>query len=576
MGTKRLFLKAQIISILSLLVMVACSGDDIPNDGTGVPVGSVTPSASGQQEATPPRSADAGGILKVAYTGTVPKSYDPFTQSDVLGQALIQPAYDGLVRYSGSPPDRTVVGDLAQRWEFKDDHTLVLYLQQNAQFHDDQPLTSRDVQFSISRSVDPLSGTTSLMRNRLTGIERVETPDDYTVRIITKEPWASALNTLASPYMRIVPRHIASASPEGLASVIVGSGPYVFKSFTPDTGAEFTKNKSYWDKGLPYLDGIRLSPINDPQTLMLAVSFGQIDLLFQPMDGEQVDRLTKMNSKLKLWRPLDMVAGPDVVLNTTLPPFSDIRVREAVRLATDNDAMAKANPYAGKMHFNSPMGMTRWGLTEDELSLRKENSKDRELKLREARRLLSDAGIPEGTSVRVMVGQGKYLFPNKKYGPDIKGQILIDNLKEIGLDAQLEVRKYPGEFNQELLLFKYDIAVLYTPIDDYPDPDNLKDFWQSRGPRNYSAYQNKDIDQLLYQQSITLNTDARRSILDKAQRMALDSYAAFYLPLSAPEGPGPVNAISQPWLKNYWNNWMGANMGSLQYKFAWLDKTSRP
>lgn len=575
MGNKRLFLKALTASFLCLLVAGACSGDDGP-DGTDSPTSSLTPSASGQLEGAPPRSAVVGGILKIAYTGTVPKSFDPFTQPDVLGQAVIQPAYDGLVRYAGAPPDRRIMGDLAQRWEFKDDHTLVLYLQQNARFHDGQPLTSKDVQFSISRSIDPLSGTTSLMRNRLTGIDRVETPDDYTVRIITKEPWASALNTLASPYLRIVPRHIASASPEGLATVIVGSGPYVLKSFSSDTGAEFTKNNSYWDEGLPYLDGIRLSPINDQQTLMLAMSFGQIDLIFQSMDEDKVKQLTDMNDKLNFWRPVDIVTGPDVVLNTTRPPFSDIRVREAVRLSIDNEAMAKANPYSGKMHLNSPMGLTRWGLSEDELSLRKENSRDRELKLREARRLLAEAGIAEGTPIRVMVGQGKYLFPNRKYGPDVKGQILIDNLKEIGLDAQLEMRKYPGEFNQELLLFKYDIAMLHTPIDDYPDPDNLKDFWQSRGPRNYSAFQNKDIDQLLHQQSITLNSDARRIILDKVQRMALDSYAAFYLPVSAADGSGPASAVSQPWLKNYWNNWMGANMGSLQYKYAWLDKTSRP
>ncbi|MSQ31791.1 MAG: hypothetical protein EXR59_00920, partial [Dehalococcoidia bacterium] len=547
MEKNRLFLTALIISIFSLAFISACSGSDTPkNEGKTPGPGSVTPSTSGQQEGKPPNKASGGGILKVAYTGTVPKSSDPFTQSDILGQALIQPAYDGLVRYSGAPPNRTIVGDLATRWEFADDHTLVMHLQPNAKFHDGQPLTSEDVHFSISRSASPLSGTTSILRNRLSSIDRVETPDDYTVRIITKEPWASALNTLASPYMRIVPKHIASASPEGLAVVVVGSGPYIYKSYSPDVGAEFVKNKNYWDKGLPYLDGIRLSPINDPQTLLLAMSFGQIDLMFQPIDWDQVEQLTKLNSKVVLWRPIDTVSGPEVVLNTTRAPFDDIRVREAIRLAIDNDAMAKANPYSGKIQLNSPMGLTKWGLAEDTLSLRKENNRDRDGKIREAKRLLAEAGIQEGTSVRIMVGQGKYLFPNKKYGPDVKGQILMDNLKEIGLDAQIEVRKYPGEFNQELILFKYDIAVLYTPIDDYPDPDNLKDFWQSRGPRNYSASQSKDIDQLLYQESITLNADDRHSIIDHIQRLALDSYAAFYLPLSAPEGPGPVSAISQP------------------------------
>ena len=573
MNNKKIFLVAITVSFFAF---AACSGDDTsPNNSKTVTPGSVTPSTSAQQEVKPPRGAETGGILKAAYTGTVPKSFDPFTQSDVLGQAMIQPAYDGLVRYQGVPPDRKIVGDLAERWEFTDDHTLVMHLQKDARFHDGQPLTAEDVQFSIIRSASPLSGTTSLMRNRLSSIDRVETSDDYTVRIVTKDPWASALNTLASPYMRIVPKHIASASPEGLAAVIVGSGPFVFKSFSPDTGAEFVKNKSYWDKGLPYMDGIRLSPINDPQTLLLALSFGQVDLLFQSMDGDQVEQLTKLNSKVTLWRPLDTVSGPDVVLNTTRAPFDDVRVREGIRLAIDNEAMAKANQYSGKMQLNSPMGLTRWGLSDDELSLRKENNKDQDIKIREAKRLLSEAGI-QGAEVRIMVGQGRYLFPNKKYGPDVKGQILMDNLKEIGLEPQLEFKKYPGEFNQELLLFKYDIAVLYTPIDDYPDPDNLKDFWQSRGPRNYSAYQNKDIDQLLYQQSLTLSTDARHTIIDRIQRLALDSYAAFYLPLSAPEGPGPVSAISQPWLKNYWNNWMGANMGSLQYKFAWIEKPTKP
>jgi ABC-type transport system substrate-binding protein len=313
------------------------------------------------------------------------------------------------------------------------------------------------------------------------------------------------------------------------------------------------------------------------QTLILAIGFGQLDLLFQPIDEKKVEQLVKLNSKIAPWRILDLMSGPDVVLNTSRALFNDVRAREAVRLAIDNDAMRAANPINGKPFLNSPMGLTKWGLSENELALRKENSKEKVAKIEEARRLLAEARVGQGTPIQIMIGQGKYLFDSKPYGPDAKGQVLKSNLNALGLDAQLEEFKYPGEFNTQLLLLRYDIAMLHTPVDEYPDPDGLKDFWNSRGPRNYSAYQNRELDTLLYKQSSLLNPDARRQMVDQAQRMILDSYAAFYLPISTSDGPnGPATAASNPWVKNYWHNWMGATMGSLQYKFTWIDASLKP
>jgi peptide/nickel transport system substrate-binding protein len=190
--------------------------------------------------------AAAQGTLRVAL-GTTLSQLDPAKTTIGDEYVYVHLVFNGLSRID---PDMSVKPDLAESWTASDDlKTWTFKLRQGVKFHHGRVLDSEDVVATVKRILDPETG--SRARTNLTMVESVEAVDPLTVRFHLNESYAGFADVFADRQMRIVPKDKLAE----LSTQPIGTGPFVFKSWSPGDRLELTKNPDYFEKGMPKLDG---------------------------------------------------------------------------------------------------------------------------------------------------------------------------------------------------------------------------------------------------------------------------------------------------------------------------------
>ena len=209
--------------------------------------------APARQDGTP--TPTPGGILKVGLQAD-PTALDPHKQSLTAIWHVIEHIYNGLTRIT--TPDLTVEPGLAEGWEISEDGTSYMFvLREGVTFHDGTPLKASDVKFTFERLVDPETASTSA--SELASMKSIEATDDRTVVITLNAPDASFLTTLARPALVIYSEAFVKANNNDISQVAMGTGPFKFVEYVPNTRIVLEKNPNYWEEGLPYLDGIEMT-----------------------------------------------------------------------------------------------------------------------------------------------------------------------------------------------------------------------------------------------------------------------------------------------------------------------------
>ena len=329
--------------------------------------------------------ATAQGTLRVAL-GTTLTQLDPALTTIGDEYVYVHLLFNGLSKIN---PDMTVSPDLAESWSASEDlKTWTFKLRNGVKFHHGKPLDADDVIATIQRILDPKTG--SRARTNLSMVESVEAVDPLTVRFKLSVSYAGFADIFADRQTRIVPKDRIAE----LSKTPVGTGPFVFKSWSPGDRLELTKNPDYFDKGFPKLDAVTLRIIPESAARLAALESGAIDILWS-MPYESVEKV-KANPNLRA----DSVATPTwdgVILNNAIPPFNDVRVRKALALTVDKAAIVElalfgqgdptfspippSHPYFNKkLKFNPP-------------------------NIEQARKLLAEAGYPNGFDVSMQVPQ---------------------------------------------------------------------------------------------------------------------------------------------------------------------------
>src|ERR1700704_6419781 len=190
--------------------------------------------------------AGAQGTLRVAL-GTTLSQLDPAKTTIGDEYVYVHLVFNGLSRID---PDMSVKPDLAESWTASDDlKTWTFRLRQGVKFHHGRVLDSEDVVATVKRILDPATG--SRARTNLTMVEAVEAVDPLTVRFNLNQSYAGFADIFADRQLRIVPKDKLTE----LSTQPIGTGPFVFKSWSPGDRLELVKNPDYFEKGLPKLDG---------------------------------------------------------------------------------------------------------------------------------------------------------------------------------------------------------------------------------------------------------------------------------------------------------------------------------
>ncbi len=497
-GRKRLTLLGSLVILAALVVGAASTGLSAP---------------------PPPRR---GGVLNFIVSAE-PPSFDAHRETTFAVIHPIRPHYNLLVKFDPANYPR-VVPDLAESWQVSEDGlTYTFRIRSGVRFHDGSLLTSRDVKASLDKIIFPPQGVPSARQAAYDMVESISAPDPRTVVIRLKWASPSFLQNLASPFNWIYKAEILERDPRWYERNVMGTGPFRFKEYVRGSHWEGVRFEGYWKSGRPYLDGYRALFISSPAAQTAAIRSGQALVEFRGFSPAQRDEVVQALGDRVVVQESGWLCNLLVVPNSRRRPFEDARVRRALTLAIDRWGGSRAlsqisflGPVGGVMRPGGP-----YATPEAELQRLAGFGQDIQAAREQARRLLREAGVPEGFEFTLL---------NRNIPmPYLPGGIyLIDQWRQVGLNPRHVIRE-TGPYLADLRAGNYDVAVDFT-CDFYDDPDvQLAKFVSAdRSPANYGGYIDRLLDGLYRQQSRERNPQRRLQIVRQFERRVLSERAYQY------------------------------------------------
>ncbi|MBI4199305.1 MAG: hypothetical protein HY535_02365 [Chloroflexi bacterium] len=333
-----------------------------------------------------------GGTLRFRIEGDV-RNMDSLLSTAGGEQAVMTILYENPVR---STRDLGLEPWLAKSWEVSTDgKALTLRLQTGVKFHDGTPFNAAALKFHFDRALDPKVG--SIQAPLLQQVEAAEVVDDSTLRLRLKNPDATVLGVLADRGGMISsPTAVRATAKEEYTRRPVGSGIFKIKDRVSDSHITYERFPSYWQQGLPYLDQVTARIISDPSVATAAFRSGGIENFVVPQatDLPVLEKTQGVNLSGLPWPGFWYFA-----VNPTVKPFGDPRVRKAISMAIDRNALMQV-AYGGRATPLYGPIPPAFGWAYDPAF------KKYDYNLAEAKRLLAEAGYPNGFTVSPVVWFG--------------------------------------------------------------------------------------------------------------------------------------------------------------------------
>ena len=470
-----------------------------------------------QSSETPRR----GGVLLAAIAADAP-SLDPHQENTFATLQPVAPLYSTLLQIDPySYPN--VIGDVASEWKIAPDGlTYTFKIRPDIRFHDGSPLTAADVKASYDKILFPPEGVRSPRKVYYPAIAAVEAPDPNTVVFKLKFPSASLLANLASPWNVIFPKKYLDKDPNYFKSNVVGSGPFKFKSRTPGSTFEGERNPDYFVKDRPYLDGYKFFISTETSVRAAAIRSGRAYIEFRDLPQSEVEGIRRQLGDKVIVQHTPFVIQFGVAINNNVKPFNDLRVRKALTLAIDR--------YTGGKILHSLTGLrdvgaftrpgTEWAIPQAELEKFPGFGRDAEKNRAEAKRLLAEAGYPNG--FKVVLKNRNVKLPYQDWAV-----FVIQEWKKIGIEAEhrpLETAAWFAD-GRDTGNFELMIQPAGAFIDD---PDQLLNPFATGSPQNWGRFANPGIDDLYARQARALDPAERRKLVIELQKIVLQN--VYYMP----------------------------------------------
>jgi peptide/nickel transport system substrate-binding protein len=465
----------------------------------------------------------AANAQDLTYAISAPiTSTDPHFQNATPNNAALGSIFEPLVILTG---DGQLVPGLAESWTNVDDLTWEFKLR-DVTFHDGSPLTAEDVIYSLERpgNIESPAPYTPYTK----AITEMEAVDDKTVRLKTATPYP--LLTLDLSRVYIVSKAVAEANDTqamNLGNGVIGTGPYEFVSFTADEQLSLARSDDYWGEA-PAWENVQVRVIADDAARTTALLSGGVDAI-ENVPTPDVERMREEDGinfesgKSQRFVFLFLDSGrdepPGVLGNDGAPlsenPFKDARVRQAVNLAIDRQAIAErvmmglAYP-SNNIVFDDGEGFIP-GLENPPYDPEK------------AKALLAEAGYSDGFGITIA-------SPNNRMINDEKVvQAIAQMLTRVGIRTEVDAmpfsviasRGQTGDFGVSMMSWG-STTEASTPIRQMIACKDADKGW---GAVNWGNYCNEEADALLTKALATVDTAARTKILEEAVGMLMDDVA---------------------------------------------------
>jgi peptide/nickel transport system substrate-binding protein len=357
--------------------------------------------------------------LRVAVP-TFPNSLDASIAAERNAQNVSWQMFDSLV---WANEQNIIEPALAERWEVSDSGTeYTFYLRRGVTFHNGEPFNADAVVYSWERGIRPVMEWS----DRWAQANSVEKIDEYTVRITTEEPDPLLLGVMAQHWNIVPPGYTAEAGDDAFGEAPVGTGPFMFVEWAREDRIVMERNPDYWREGLPRVDRVIFRPIPEASTRMAAIQTGEIDIVNR-LTFEQAEALERVSGVEVVTYPIDRVFY--IAFNNLTTgvdePTEDARVRRAMNYAVDRQAIIDSL-FGGRAQLATGL-MTESNLGYDHSISPYPYDPDR------ARRLLAEAGYPDGFEIGYAAPSGAYTN-FEQVAEAIQGY-----LSEVGIRTDLDI-----------------------------------------------------------------------------------------------------------------------------------------
>ena len=486
--------------------------------------------------------AQSGGELRCGWSGVGEiRTLDPAQINQVLQFQITSNVLGGLMHIN---PELVAEGDLVEDWSVSDDgKEWTFNLREGVTFHNGDPFTADDVIFTYNRSKDPAISIHSAV---ISNVEDVVKIDDLTVKLMLGAPQASLLTkTLersSGRAMTIVSKGALEAlGPEQYGLTPVGTGPFKVVSHTLGQPVVLERFDGYYDPERPKLDKVTITPILEPEPLAAAIEAGDIQLIGgAEIAFELIDRF-EANPDLVV----DVGPAPgfqSLWMNPHRDPFkvedfnrpldelmqeNGFKVRLAIAKALDRDRFVQQALFGRGLPAYGTINPAMGFFFDDTLG----ESSNQRFDLEEAKRLLAEAGYPNGEGFpKLKIAT----FPNFRRDVQVIMGILKRNL---GIEFELETKDLPvllDEFDR----MEYDIIRIGSGGDFDPD-DGLVDWMRSSSKFNgrerdkdamaFGYFADEEVDRLIGEQRLATDPEERKALVQQANRITSDKVASAFI-----------------------------------------------
>ena len=440
------------------------------------------------------RAADAAGVLRLGLS-SYPPNLTPWINAGSAAGTVVSLMHRGLLSFDAQG---RLQGEIAERWE-ADGKDWVFHLR-DVTCHNGRKMTAEDVKWSLEQVGGEKS--TAYMRPQMQTVERIETPDARTVRLVMKQPMVTIPEWLATYFMPIVQKDSIERGGVG-----VGCGPFVMKSAERGTSIELEAFPGFYKPGLPKLKGVRVVAYPDENARVAALVAGDVDLI----DYVPWQSMGRIEAEPKL--RLDTQNGPFMYLqfNGRSGPLANPLVRQAIGFAINRDDIIKG-AFFGR-------GTPIHGVPLLPGSPFYSESANRTFRFdpAHAKALLARAGLAEGFSCN--------LLSTAQYGMHKDtAEVVQQNLAAIGIQVQMNLpdwatRVQLGNRGQ------YDLAINGTAV-EITDPDGLSPTIDNSLPTSYirsTGFTTPGLSELLAQGRGESDLAKRKAIYARVQDLVVEN-----------------------------------------------------
>lgn len=521
-------MKKKLIAVLLAAAMVfslaACgSGGNSGQGGDNSSQSSTDDSDAGS-------GSDSGEKILSVQIGPDPETIDPALNSAVDGGNMLLHSFECLLTVD---EDGQLAEGQAESWEVdeEDGLTWTFHLRDGLKWSDGSDLTAKDFEYSWKRVCDPnvaapyaetvlgmVEGYDKAIEGDLDALQ-VVAEDDSTLVVTLTAP-CTYFGSLAA-FATLSPVQEATIEENGdgwatSAETYISNGPFYISEWVPGSHILMSKNPNYWNADAIKLDGIKFNLIEDPNASYSAYQTGEV-LMIKDVPTEEIPSLEGNDDFY-----VDPIIGTYYLnLNNDREPFKDKNVRKALSLAIDREYVAGTlmqGTYTAAGNFMGPGWIDTDGSEFIENANGGEpyiNTEDFDANLEEAKKLLADAGYPDGKGLPSIT----YSTNDSGYHK-VVAEYLQEAWAELGVDLKVDIVEW-ASFTPMRRNGDYD-AARNGWVGDYSDPSNMLDLLYSTNGNNDGKFNNKDYDAAMELSRTTLDPEERSKALHDAEDILME------------------------------------------------------